>query len=169
MDAALHTVDAAIEAGAEGRLDPRSIGAYWLQGKIHEYVKDAVASQKLADQVLAILKESTDERVCESNLVNLLQFDKFELIKLIRNNRNVILYATLLARAQNASERTAIEETMAGDDELAGILAILRKVSNEDNSEEARARKAALRKVRRNNIPIFFGHLTNVFKGKTGC
>jgi pre-mRNA-splicing helicase BRR2 len=60
--------------------------------------------------------------------VTLLEHDKFDLIKLIRNNRNVILYCTLLARAQNPAERATIEAKMSSDDELSSILAALREV-----------------------------------------
>ncbi len=80
--------------------------------------------------------------------MTLLQFDKFELIKLLRNNRNIVLYCTLLARAQTPAEKSAIEETMRNDDELAPILAELREGTKMDTTEEEKARKAALRKVR---------------------
>jgi pre-mRNA-splicing helicase BRR2 len=80
-------------------------------------------------------------------LVTLLQFDKFELIKLLRNNRHVVLYCTMLARAQTPAERAAIEATMTADDELAPILSELQEGTKHDTAEEERARKAALRKV----------------------
>ena len=60
--------------------------------------------------------------------MTLLEHDKFDLIKLIRNNRNVILYCTLLARAQTPAEKSSIEAKMSSDDELAPILAALREV-----------------------------------------
>ena len=41
---------------AGDRIDPRDIDAYWLQRKLHEYYKEAVTSQKMADQVLNVLK-----------------------------------------------------------------------------------------------------------------
>ncbi len=80
-------------------------------------------------------------------MVALLQFDKFELIKLLRNNRNIVLYCTLLARAQTPSDKSAIEEVMRNDDDLAPILAELREGTKMDTTDEEKARKAALRKV----------------------
>ena len=73
-------------------------------------------------------QEATDERSCESELVTLLEHDKFDLIKLIRNNRHVILYSTLLAKAQTPAEKAAIEAKMSNDDELVPILAAIREV-----------------------------------------
>jgi pre-mRNA-splicing helicase BRR2 len=60
--------------------------------------------------------------------VLLLEHDKFDLIKLIRDNRHAILYCTLLARAQTTAEKTAIEAKMSADEELSPILTALRKV-----------------------------------------
>ena len=41
---------------AADKIDPRDIDAFWLQRKLHEYYKEAVMSQKMADQVLNVLK-----------------------------------------------------------------------------------------------------------------
>lgn len=57
-----------------------------------------------------------------------MEHDKFDLIKLIRDNRFAILYCTLLARAQTPAEKAAIEATMASDDDLAPILDALKQV-----------------------------------------
>jgi pre-mRNA-splicing helicase BRR2 len=62
-------------------------------------------------------------------LVTVLGFDKFEFIRLIRKNRNMVLYCTLLARAQTADERTALETKMRSDPELSTILRRLREAS----------------------------------------
>ncbi len=53
---ALRTVEEGAVAVDGDRVRPSDVGAYWLQGKLGEYYKDAVTSQKVADQVLAILK-----------------------------------------------------------------------------------------------------------------
>ena len=60
--------------------------------------------------------------------MNLLEHDKFDLIKLIRNNRHIILYSTLLAKAQTPAEKAAIEAKMSSDEELVPILAAIREV-----------------------------------------
>jgi len=149
-DATTEGVIGVVEAGqvATGgdKIDVRAIDAFWLQRKLHEYYAEAVTSHKMADQVLNVLKESSDERSCENELVGLLEHDKFDLIKLIRDNRHAILYCTLLARAQNSADREAIEAVMAADETLAPILAQLKREGNADNTEEEKARKAALRK-----------------------
>lgn len=60
--------------------------------------------------------------------MGVLGFDKFDLIKLLRKNRNMVLYCTLLAKA-TPEEQAAIEAKMQGDLELASILKRLRDVS----------------------------------------
>ena len=74
-----------------------------------------------------ILKESKDDRDCENKLVGVLGFDKFEFIRLLRKNRNMVLYCTMLARAQ-PEEQKAIEAKMLSDSELSSILKRLREV-----------------------------------------
>jgi len=50
-----------------------------------------------------------DDRDVENQLVQLLDFDKFELIKELLKNRLKILWCTRLQRAQGDEERTRIE------------------------------------------------------------
>jgi hypothetical protein len=56
MDSALTTLDNADAVSDANLVKPSEVSAYWLQGKLNEYYKDAMTSQKVADQVLAILK-----------------------------------------------------------------------------------------------------------------
>lgn len=51
--------------------------------------------------------------------------DKFELVKLLRINRNVVLYCTIRAKAQSDAERRAIDSKMASDETLAPILKVI--------------------------------------------
>jgi len=100
----------------------KDIDAFWLQRKISEYYNDAITSQAKTKAVMDILKVAKDDRDCENKLVLLLDYDKFDLVKLITRNRLAILYCTLLGQAQTPQEREDIEATMKADPSLAPIL-----------------------------------------------
>ena len=121
----------------------QDIDAYWLQRKIATAYGGAIDpqhSQKLAGEVLTILEDSMaggntsgrsselggDEghREAENKLVRLLDYDKFELIKVLLRNRARVVWCTRLARAPDEASRAALEEQMAAADDpvLRGVL-----------------------------------------------
>jgi pre-mRNA-splicing helicase BRR2 len=62
---------------------------------------------------MEIYASSKSARDCENALVQLLNYDKFELIKVLTKSKDTIYWCTLLARAgDHASERAEIEEEM---------------------------------------------------------
>jgi len=101
----------------------QDIDAYWLQRKISQAYGDgdidAQQSQKLAEDILKII---ADDRDVENRLVMLLDYEKFDLIKLLLRNRLKIVWCTRLARAEDQEQRKKIEEEMASDPSLAPIL-----------------------------------------------
>lgn len=105
-----------------GKLHPRDIDAYWLQRKLAKSIEDPVEAQAKAVDVLEVLKTARNDNEVENKLVELLGFDLFDFIKILRHNRPMILYCTLLAQAQRASDRTKIMEKMKNDSVLAEIL-----------------------------------------------
>eukprot|EP01018_Ginkgo_biloba_P013775 Gb_27895 [translate_table: standard] len=112
-----------MEEADEG-LNVQDIDAYWLQRKISQAYSeiDPQHSQKLAEEVLKILAEG-DDRDVENRLVMLLDYDKFDLIKLLLRNRLKIVWCTRLARAEDQKERKRIEDEMTmGEPALAAIL-----------------------------------------------
>lgn len=103
------------------RLAAHSIDAFWLQRELGKFYKDANVSAKLAEDVLQILKDTAgDLSACENQLVLLLDYDKFDFIKLMLENRVKVLYCTRLKQAQSDEERKAIEEEMLNDESLEG-------------------------------------------------
>lgn len=76
------------DESATPELDVHSIDAFWLQRAISEYVKDPHAARDLAEEVFKDLEENEDLRSLENQLVLRLDFDKFDLIKLLLNNRD---------------------------------------------------------------------------------
>ncbi|KAL7671632.1 hypothetical protein ACOME3_006523 [Neoechinorhynchus agilis] len=103
-------------------IDPREIDAYWLQRQLAKAYDDPSVAQSKAQQVLEVLRSSKDERDLENQLVILLGFAQFELIKTLRLNRNEVLYSILLASAQTMEDKEKIVDEMRGDPELDLIL-----------------------------------------------
>jgi pre-mRNA-splicing helicase BRR2 len=116
--------------GAEdGEIDPTTIDAHWLQRQVAKAVTDdAHKAQELAAQIFAALESASDVRVAENELLTLLQYDHFDLIKMLCVNRKAIVYCTRLLRAAGDAEaRAAIEEQMRADPELVRVLERLQR------------------------------------------
>lgn len=133
----------------EGGLHPRDIDAFWLQRKLNKYYPDdPTVAQTRSKEVLEILKTSVDDREAENQLVMLLGVSQFEFIKLLRQHRQMVLYCTMLAQAQSATEKKDIEQKMEGDSELSAILLALQATEKEDIVSEQRARRHQARQSR---------------------
>jgi pre-mRNA-splicing helicase BRR2 len=115
-------------------VDVHEIDAHWLQRQISKHYSDANVSSKLADDILKTLQIS-DERTCENKLVFLLDFDKFEFIKVLMKNRAKIYYCTLLKQAQTDEERSSVEDTMLNDMEGNGayLLKMIKQKASAEN------------------------------------
>lgn len=141
-----------IEEADEG-LNVQDIDAYWLQRKISQAYGniDPQHSQKLAEDVLKMLAEG-DDREVENRLVMLLDYNKFDLIKLLIRNRLKVVWCTRLARAEDDKERKKIEEEMnAGGSALLAILEQLhatRATAKERQKNLERSIREEARKLR---------------------
>eukprot|EP00833_Pecoramyces_ruminatium_P018274 jgi/Orpsp1_1/1192306/evm.model.d7180000092145.2 len=93
-------------------VQPHDVDAFWLQRKISTYYHDAHTAQEKTSQTLNILSSAADPRDCENELMNLFDYDNFELVKLLTRNRDVIVWCTKLARATPV-ERIGIEKEMS--------------------------------------------------------
>ena len=111
----------------DGVLSAKDIDAHWLQRELSKFYDDANESAKLAVDVLDALQVA-DERACENKLVGLLDYDKFDLIKLLITNRAKIYYCTRLGQAQSEDERRDIQMEMFTD--LEGGPAILKEIDS---------------------------------------
>lgn len=116
--------------GGRGELHPRDIDAHWIKRHLSKFF-DPTESQQKVQEVMSILRTSTDDRACENALVLLLGFERFDFIKTLRQHRQMIYYCTKLKQAQ-AEEREMIEREMAGRPELKQILDQLVEVAEED-------------------------------------
>jgi pre-mRNA-splicing helicase BRR2 len=106
---------------AAGLLTIRELDAFWLQRQVSRYVPDAAAAQRLSGDILRLLSEAVsptapaDVRLLENNLVALLDFDKFDLVKLVVKNAARVLYMTRYRQAQTDAERAAVRADMRAD------------------------------------------------------
>jgi pre-mRNA-splicing helicase BRR2 len=105
---------------SSGDLDARDVDAYWLQRQVRKVREDA---DKVAEEALEILANlKLDQRECEDQLVTLMDYNHFELVKLMLQNRFKIAYATKLKRADNAAELDALKSLMRQDARLQPVL-----------------------------------------------
>jgi hypothetical protein len=57
------------DAGKSNSLHPLDIDAHWLQRRLSKYFDDATMSQQKSKDVLEILRNSENDRECETHLV----------------------------------------------------------------------------------------------------
>uniref|UniRef100_A0A0N5ASB3 U5 small nuclear ribonucleoprotein 200 kDa helicase n=1 Tax=Syphacia muris TaxID=451379 RepID=A0A0N5ASB3_9BILA len=135
----------------KGILHARDIDAHWIQRSLSKFYKDPIVAQQKVNEVLHILKDAADDRDCENQLVLLLGFDQFDFIKVLRQNRQLVLYCTLLKQAQEGKERENIEREMLARPELHSILAELQEAPDStdivDSEREKRVRAQQQRRI----------------------
>lgn len=81
------------ELKKERSLHPLDIDAYWLQRKLSKIYDDAMVSQAKATEVLNVLRDASDDRECENQLVLLLGYDCFDFIKQLKKHRQMSKYS----------------------------------------------------------------------------
>ena len=143
---------------------PSEIDAYYLQRLIsnafsgssnatteEEKENDQTKMSEIAEKALQAL-EAPDDRSRENELVRLLEYDKFDLVKTLMQNRDVILWCTKLSRAQSETEKQDIENLMSNDSNGALILSEMKatrasareRQENVENKIREEARKLRL-------------------------
>jgi len=113
----------------ENEVDVRTIDAFWIQRQISNFYKDPLVSQKMSEDVLSLLGSDETDGACENKLVLLLDYDKFNFIKLLLRNRLKVVWCTKLARAADDEEKEKIQSVMEQEPKLQLILAALEKTS----------------------------------------
>ena len=107
------------EGGADGEEDEaglpvKDIDAFWLQRQMATYYADAADARAKAAAVMQALQQE-DMRAAEQALVLELDYDKFDFIKLLLNNRRKIVWVTSWRRADSDADRAELESAMLGD------------------------------------------------------
>ncbi|CAF0999985.1 unnamed protein product [Rotaria sordida] len=103
-------------------LQPHAIDAFWLERNLSKIYPNITDAKNKAEELLDILKTTSNNHELENKLIILLGCEQFEFIKTLRTHRQMILYCILLARAQTTLEKTHIEEKMRNNPELIWIL-----------------------------------------------
>lgn len=131
------------DAGKSKTLHPLDIDAHWLQRRLSKYFDDATISQQKSKDVLEILRNSENDRECETHLVLLLGYDCFEFIKILVKNRDMVLYCTLLLTSQTDQEKDKLIESMRKKHNLKKILDQLEGEDEDDTSSLSRSAQDA--------------------------
>jgi pre-mRNA-splicing helicase BRR2 len=135
---------AVTEKISRAELDAHSIDGFWLQRQLSHHYPDAQACQDLAEKVFEILSSRGGDRNRENRLVMLLDYDKFDLIKMMLQQRVAIVFCIRRARAHSDEERAAIEREMSDDPQGVKILAALHGAKPDAQPVKRRPRRASL-------------------------
>ncbi|KAI8807156.1 Sec63 Brl domain-containing protein [Cladochytrium replicatum] len=120
---------------AQTTISPHEIDSFWLQRNISIHFPDAHVAQVKTDETFKVLSSSANGRDCENQLMALFDYDKFDLVKLLTRNRELIVWCTRLARASTPAERKAIEDEMREN----GAHSILEKLGSGKGKESQAA------------------------------
>lgn len=92
-------------------VSPHSIDGFWVQRQISEVYPDPATAAEKASSVLSILGSESSLRDCENQLMDLFEYQSFDVITKFLKNRDVIVWCTKLMRS-DADERVNIEVAM---------------------------------------------------------
>ncbi|CAI2164952.1 17078_t:CDS:2 [Funneliformis geosporum] len=100
-------------AQTDQKISPHDIDAFWLQRLVANYYSDPHTAQEKTSSTMQILVSDINTRDCENELMSLFEYDKFDLVKILTRNRDLIVWCTKLARTgTDGEERQNIEKDM---------------------------------------------------------
>lgn len=117
-------------------VSPHEIDAFWVQRQVSEVYPDPVTAADKAQNVLTILGSESNLRDCENQMMDLFEYQSFDIITKFLKNREVVVWCTKLMRS-DADERVNIEVAMREK----GLGWILRELAG-DRKTKARATDA---------------------------
>ncbi|KAI9030984.1 Sec63 Brl domain-containing protein [Phycomyces nitens] len=122
-------------------VSPHDIDAFWLQRQVATYYTDPYTAQDKTTKAFDILgSEEINIRDCENELMGLFDYDKFDLVRILIKNRDLIYWCTRLARL-DGPEKGALEREI----ENKGLSWILRELSGDRQRRgEALVRKGVV-------------------------
>lgn len=98
-------------ATSEGVLSPHDVDPYWLQRLIASHYSDEREATDKAGEALSLLSSESNTRDCENSLMELFDYENFEIVQTLIKNREVIAWCTKLGRADE-NEKVNIEVEM---------------------------------------------------------
>lgn len=104
------------KAGAKAKADkdivsPHSIDAFWVQRLVSEVYTDPQTASDKTIAVMSILGSESSLRDCENQLMELFDYQSFDVITKFLKNRDVVVWCTKLARS-DTNERVDVEVAM---------------------------------------------------------
>lgn len=100
------------QSSSDGKLSVHEVDTFYLQRLISSHYSDEnEASEKTSKAMEYLSAESSDIREIENNLMELFDYDKFDLVKILTQNREIIVWCTKLGNADE-NERVNIEVAM---------------------------------------------------------
>ncbi|THH20310.1 hypothetical protein EW146_g1011 [Bondarzewia mesenterica] len=117
-------------------VSPHSVDGFWVQRQVSEVYPDPVTAADKASSVLSILGSESNLRDCENQLMELFDYQSFDVITKFLKNREVVVWCTKLARS-DADERVNVQVAMREK----GLGWILRELAGD---RQAKARSDAM-------------------------
>ncbi|KAH9247473.1 hypothetical protein BASA83_008637 [Batrachochytrium salamandrivorans] len=108
-------VSASTQASQES-LHPHKVDAFWLQRAIVQHYNDALTAQSKTATAMEILSSNANARDVENDLMGLFDYERFDLVRTLTRNRDVIVWCTRLAKADSPEEKESIEQEMRDND-----------------------------------------------------
>ncbi|KAI0258389.1 Sec63-domain-containing protein [Gloeopeniophorella convolvens] len=104
------------KAGGKAKTDkdivsPHIVDAFWVQRLVAEVYSDPQTASDKTTTVLSVLGSESNLRDCENQLMELFDYQSFDVITKFLKNRDVIVWCTKLARS-DADERVNVEVAM---------------------------------------------------------
>ncbi|GAA5998703.1 ATP-dependent RNA helicase BRR2 [Rhodotorula paludigena] len=95
----------------DGSVSAREIDGFWLQRLVAQSYADPLEAAQKTEQAMALLSGEANTRDVENALMDLTEYDKFELVSTLVTNRDKIVWCTRLARS-NDDEKMDVEVAM---------------------------------------------------------
>jgi pre-mRNA-splicing helicase BRR2 len=99
------------KAKDDDRVSPHEIDGFWLQRLVSTVYPDAVTATDKTTTALSLLSAESNLRECENALMDLFEWDHYEVVRVLIKNRDVIVWCTKLARSDE-DERINVEVAM---------------------------------------------------------
>jgi len=114
-------------------ISPHSIDGFWVQRQVSEIYPDPLTAAAKATSVMTILESDSSARDCENQLMELFDYESYQVISKFLKNRVVIVWCTKLLRS-DADERVNYEVKMREK----GLGWILRELAGDQQAESAK-------------------------------
>lgn len=96
---------------SSGNVPAREIDGFWLQRLVAQSYPDPLEAAEKTQSAMTLLSSDANKRDVENSLMELTEYDKFELVSTLVNNREKIVWCTKLARSDE-DEKVDVEVAM---------------------------------------------------------